>query len=143
MLSKNGLILVHETMLMSSFLPWKISMVFLLLMFVVFWILWKFGFILVKDCVSPLNSFSSYLILYWTLCCRFIGFIWFPLIEWFEERCFYFLSNWCISSFSFLFQILLDSLTIYWTLPLIEGILDFLQPWSLWPSTSQLYHFIV
>ena len=130
MLSKNGLILVHETVLMSIFVPWKISMVCLPFMFVVFSRLWKFGFILVKDCVTPLISSSSYLMLYWTLCCSFIGFIWFPLIQRFEEWCFYFLPGSCISSFSFIFQISLDSfLAIYGTLPLIEGILDFLQSW--------------
>ena len=82
---------------------------------------------------------SSYLMLYWNLYSSFIGFIWFPLIQRFEERCFYFLPDWCISSFFVLFHILLDSfLAIYGTLPLIEGFLDFLQSWALWPNTSEL-----
>jgi hypothetical protein len=38
-------------------------MVCLLFAFGPFFQLWKFGFILIKDCVSPLNASSSHLML--------------------------------------------------------------------------------
>ena len=95
---------------------------------------------------------STYFILYWNLCSSFIGFIWFPLIRWFEERCFLFLPQlkhfFIFFSLSYFVGLLLSHIwdTFFnWGNSWIHGVLSFVTKFNMiaYPAWLHVQHYCI